>query len=181
MSGELANKIGIFVQMAVAILAATGVAFWLALAIWTFRDITARTRDPIAIILATLLSLLFGPVGILLYLLLRPKETLAERYDRALEEEALLREIEELHLCPGCRRPTKEDWILCPYCHTPLRQPCPNCGRLIDLNWDICPYCGTQVTPTLQESAPVEPHDTGGIIGEEIAEEVSASRPASDS
>ncbi len=146
MSSALANRIGIILQLIVTIGAALLAAFWLALAIWTFRDISARTRDPIAILLATLLSLIFGPVGVLLYLLLRPKETLAERYDRALEEEALLREVEELNLCPGCRRPTKEDWQICPYCHTPLRRPCPECGRLVDLNWDVCPYCTADLT-----------------------------------
>ena len=145
MSPDLANRIGIIVEMIVTIVAAFLVAFWLGLAVWTFRDIRARTQDPLAILLATLLSLAFGPVGVLLYLLLRPKETLAERYDRALEEEALLREIEDLHLCPGCRRPTHEEWQMCPYCHTPLRRPCPQCGRLIDLNWAICPYCTSDV------------------------------------
>ncbi len=152
MSPELANRLGIIVQMAVTILAAFAVAYWLALAVWTFRDIRARTRDPLAILLATALSLAFGPAGTLLYLLIRPKETLAEQYDRALEEEALLREIEELNLCPGCRRPTKEDWQICPYCHTPLRKPCPSCGRLVDLNWTVCPYCTASLEGTPEET-----------------------------
>lgn len=156
MPADLANRIAVFVQLFVTFVAAFGVAFWLALAVWTFRDIRARTRDPLAVVLATLLSLAFGPVGTLLYLLLRPKETLAEQYDRALEEEALLREIEELNLCPGCRRPTKEDWRLCPYCHTPLRKPCPACGRLVDLNWTICPYCTATVSPEEPEATHLE-------------------------
>ncbi len=157
MSPEIANRIAIYVELVLTALAAFAVAFWLGLAVWTFRDIRARTRDPIAILLATALALAFGPVGVLLYLLLRPKETLAEQYDRALEEEALLREIEELNLCPGCRRPTKEDWQICPYCHTPLRRPCPECGRLIDLGWTICPYCTADVTETAFEGElPVE-------------------------
>ena len=117
------------------------------------------------------MSLVFGPVGVLLYLLIRPKETLAEQYDRALEEEALLREIEELNLCPGCRRPTRDDWQLCPYCHTPLRHPCPQCGRLIDLAWTICPYCAfdlsqQEVPITESEGLPepeAEPEDTVSV------------------
>ncbi len=156
MSPEFINRIAVFVEIAVIILAAFAVAFWLGFAVWTFRDIRSRTRDPIAVVLATLLSLAFGPVGTLLYLLLRPKETLAEQYDRALEEEALLREIEELNLCPGCRRPVKEDWVVCPYCHTPLRRPCPHCGRLVDLNWTVCPYCGQDIAEeTLSEEGVV--------------------------
>ncbi len=161
MSPDFANRIGIFVEVAFTVLVAYAVAFWLGIAVWTFRDIRARTRDPIAVLLATLLSLAFGPGGVILYLLLRPKETLAEQYDRALEEEALLREIEDLNLCPGCRRATKDDWQLCPYCHTPLRRPCPECGRLVDLNWTVCPYCTAKlnVEDTAAEEAPA-PEDT---------------------
>ncbi len=177
MSSVIANRIGIIFQLIVTVGAALLAAFWLALAIWTFRDISARTRDPIAILLATLLTLIFGPVGVLLYLLLRPKETLAERYDRALEEEALLREVEELNLCPGCRRPVKEDWQLCPYCHTPLRRPCPECGRLVDLNWDICPYCAADLTVAeaveigVEEPTPVP--EPPGVSGTEAPAESS--------
>lgn len=196
MSSELINRLAVYFEMAVIVLAAFAVAFWLGFVVWTFRDIRSRTRDPIAILLATLLSLAFGPVGTLLYLLLRPKETLAEQYDRALEEEALLREIEELNLCPGCRRPTKEDWVVCPYCHTPLRRPCPHCGRLVDLNWTVCPYCGQPIPeeeaetsqevpaevesqeetataePPLSEAEPseVEPSEEAGEKGEELQE-----------
>lgn len=168
MSPDLANRIGIIVEMIVTMVAAFLVAFWLGLAVWTFRDIRARSRDPLAVLLATLLVLAFGPVGVLLYLLLRPKETLAEQYDRALEEEALLREIEELHLCPGCRRPTHPDWQLCPYCHTPLRQPCPHCDRLVDLNWTVCPFCTADLAPSVPAPEPGLPSETREEAPEEM-------------
>lgn len=168
MSPDLANRIAVYVEIVATVMAAFAVAFWLGLAVWTFRDIRARTRDPIAILLATALSLVFGPVGVLLYLLLRPKETLAEQYDRALEEEALLREIEDLNLCPGCRRPTKDDWQLCPYCHTPLRRPCPQCGRLIDLAWTICPYCTFDLSQEEVLTAEVEERAEAEAEPEEV-------------
>lgn len=180
MSPELANRIAVYVEIILTVLAALAVAFWLGLAVWTFRDIRARTRDPIAILLATALGLAFGPVGVLLYLLLRPKETLAEQYDRALEEEALLREIEELNLCPGCRRPTREDWQLCPYCHTPLRRPCPQCGRLVDLAWTICPYCTADLSLEEVETEPEQAQETErpspapAPVAEETPEEIPA-------
>ena len=70
-------------------------------------------------------------------------------YDRALEQEALLQQIEERPVCPTCARPTEMTWFLCPTCHTHLRQPCPVCRSPLELHWDICPYCGY-----LFESAP---------------------------
>jgi len=59
-------------------------------AIWTFRDIRSRSRDFLAQVLATLLVLVLPVIGLVVYLMLRPHETLAEAYERSLEQEALL-------------------------------------------------------------------------------------------
>ncbi|MBI3363158.1 MAG: zinc ribbon domain-containing protein [Chloroflexi bacterium] len=126
-----------------ALLGAFGAALWLSLVIWTYRDMRARSRDALAQILAALVvALLFLP-GFVVYLILRPPETLAEAYQRSLEEEALLQGIEEKPLCPGCGRATQPDWMLCPNCHTRLRRPCSKCGRPLELQWNLCPHCGT--------------------------------------
>ncbi|NOZ29091.1 MAG: zinc ribbon domain-containing protein [Chloroflexi bacterium] len=150
MSPDLMNTIGVVLQVILALAGAFFFAFWISLVIWTFRDIRARTRDIFAQILATLLVLLFTPflgAGLVLYLLLRPKETLAEAYERALEEEALLRDIEEQPACPRCQRPVQADWQVCPYCRETLKTPCPRCGKLMALDWVICPYCARETTP----------------------------------
>lgn len=119
------------------------VALWLSLVFWTYRDITARARDPLARILAVLVvAVLFLP-GILIYLILRPAYTLEAEYQQTLEEEALLQAIEESPLCPGCGRRIKDNWSVCPNCHTKLRKNCHHCGKLMELPWNICPYCGT--------------------------------------
>lgn len=126
-----------------ALLGAFGAALWLSLVIWTYRDMRARSRDALAQILAALVvAILFLP-GFVVYLILRPPETLAEAYQRSLEEEALLQGIEEKPLCPGCSRATQPDWMLCPNCHTRLRRPCSKCGRPLELQWNLCPHCGT--------------------------------------
>lgn len=119
-------------------------AVWLSLVIWTFRDMRARSRDPFAQILATLVVALLPGIGLLVYLILRPPETLGQAYERALEEEALLQEIEERPACPGCSRVVDRNWLLCPHCHTRLRKACPDCNALMDLQWNLCPYCGNQ-------------------------------------
>jgi len=117
--------------------------------IWTFRDIRARTRDVFAWLLATLLVLVTGPIGLLLYLLLRPRETLAQSYDRQLEEEALLRDITARRACPSCQAVTEPDWLICPQCHTQLRATCAECGRPLELNWKVCPYCAAPVVEAI--------------------------------
>ncbi|MBN1965890.1 MAG: zinc ribbon domain-containing protein [Anaerolineae bacterium] len=129
-------------------------AFWLALIIWAFRDHRARSRDGLASLAAALTVAILNLPGLLIYLLLRPKETLAEAYERSLEEEALLQEIEEKPVCPGCRRPVNNDWQVCPHCHTTLKHACIKCGKMLDLAWDVCPYCAT---PQSTVAAPPPP------------------------
>lgn len=120
-------------------------ALWLSLILWTYRDMRARSRDAFAQILAAaVVAVLFLP-GLVVYLILRPQRTLAETYEQSLEEEALLQEIEEKRVCPGCGRHAREDWLVCPNCATKLKKPCAHCGRLMDLPWNLCPYCGTPV------------------------------------
>jgi RNA polymerase subunit RPABC4/transcription elongation factor Spt4 len=118
-------------------------ALWISLVIWTYRDVRTRARDPLVQTLATLLVAVLNLPGVLVYLILRPPRTLEEEYQRTLEEEALLQALEDLPLCPGCERHIKDDWQVCPNCHTKLKKTCENCNRLVELPWNICPYCGT--------------------------------------
>jgi RNA polymerase subunit RPABC4/transcription elongation factor Spt4 len=128
-------------------------AFWLAMVIWTYRDMRARSRDSLAqIVVAVMVAVLTLP-GLLIYLFLRPRETLSESYERSLEEEALLQEIEDKPVCPGCKQRVHEDWQACPNCHTRLKRPCTRCGRTLDLSWDLCPYCATAVPSFTPERA----------------------------
>ena len=55
-------------------------------------------------VVAVMVAILNVP-GLLIYIFLRPRETLSEAYERSLEEEALLQEIEEKPVCPGCLDP----------------------------------------------------------------------------
>ncbi|MFO7635427.1 MAG: zinc ribbon domain-containing protein [Caldilinea sp.] len=169
MSPELINTIGTIVGVLVAALGAFLFAFWIAMGIWTFNDIRSRTRDWLVITLAVALVLIFPLIGFILYLMIRPKATLAEVYDRALEEEALLRELEETMTCHQCGIPVNETWVYCPNCHSQLQHSCPTCGKLARNEWEICVFCGAvqphvasrsqlqtvQPAPQLQPISPV--------------------------
>lgn len=147
------ESVGLVLQVVIALFGAFFLAVWISLIIWTFRDVRARSRDIFAQLLATLMVIIFNIPGLVLYFMLRPPETLAQTYERALEEEALLQDIEERFSCPGCKRKIQPDFQYCPACNTRLKRPCPSCDRLLQLHWTMCPYCGT--TPAgVMEAAP---------------------------
>lgn len=135
------------VQILVAVGGAYFVAVWFALIVWTFQDIQERSRSVVAQIFSTLVVVLFWVPGVLIYLILRPRETLDDTFQRSLEEEYLLQDLEELSLCPNCQRFVQDDFLFCPHCRVELRAPCVGCGQAIDLRWEICPYCGTEQYP----------------------------------
>ena len=132
------------------------VALWVALVVWTYRDMRSRHRDRLVHILAALMVALLNLPGVLVYLILRPARTLEEEYQQTLEEEALLQSIEDQSVCPGCERHIKDDWQVCPTCQTKLRKPCHSCGRLMELPWNICPYCGTPAPGMRKEGTTME-------------------------
>jgi RNA polymerase subunit RPABC4/transcription elongation factor Spt4 len=134
-----------YIYIIVAFFAAFLSALWLSLVIWTFRDMRSRSHDFLAALLATLIVAVLNLPGLVIYLILRPARTLAENYEQSLEEEALLQEIEDKRVCPGCGRHVQEAWLVCPNCYTKLKKACAHCGQLLDLPWNLCPFCATPV------------------------------------
>jgi hypothetical protein len=145
-----------------AILIAYLVILWLGAIVWVYRDSKERSRDPWTHFIAWLLVLVFNLPGLVLYLMIRPRETLIEAYERRLETEALMGDMPERRVCPSCQRTAKESYIVCPHCRTTLRQACGSCSKPLELTWVACPYCGAQgpqqiSTPPLSTQASVAP------------------------
>jgi hypothetical protein len=122
------------------------VMLWLGTAYWAFRDMQARTENPILPYFSAALIIFFTPLlfvfAVVLYLIVRPRETLAEVYERSLAEESLLAEVEKNQLCPVCRDRVQADWLVCPNCRTRLHRVCPSCNRLAQPEWPLCAFCG---------------------------------------
>ncbi len=152
------SEIGTILQIVLALIGAYVAAFWFCLVVWTFRDIQQRTRDIIVQILATMLVLLFNVPGLILYSFLRPPETLAQAYQRSLEEESLIQDIEERLACPKCKSRVQGDYMICPHCASNLKQPCVNCNRLLNLNWHVCPFCATSTDAVVEPERSVREH-----------------------
>jgi RNA polymerase subunit RPABC4/transcription elongation factor Spt4 len=136
-----------------AVAAAFLTVLWVSLVVWTYRDIRGRTRDRVMHFLAMLLVISSSLPGVVIYLVLRPRTTFEEEYQRNIEEEALLQSIEEASLCHACGRRVKEDWIVCPSCHTNLKKTCSHCNKPLELSWSICPYCATTIPGGVDEGS----------------------------
>ena len=84
------------------------VLLWLGTAYWAFRDMQARTENPILPYFASALIIFFTPLlfvfAVVLYLIVRPRESLAEVYERSLAEEIAAGRGREERALPGVPR-----------------------------------------------------------------------------
>jgi RNA polymerase subunit RPABC4/transcription elongation factor Spt4 len=157
-----------------AILIAYGLVLWLGTVVWVYRDIRERTHDTWSQKVSVALVVLFNIPGLILYLVLRPGETLLEAYERRLEKEALMAELPERRTCPSCARPVREDFLLCPNCGATLRESCSGCGRALELSWAVCPYCGAKgpqvavAPPPMAAGTPFAPVASSTMSGQAL-------------
>ena len=121
------------------------VVLWLACAYWVFKDVRRRTSDKIVITVATLTGLVFGLLGLIVYAIVRPAETLADREEHELEVQMMAQRIGEEERCSFCKTPVRDDYLVCPTCGRRLRTTCPSCRKPIDPKWRICPFCEVDV------------------------------------
>src|SRR5260370_2816394 len=104
-SGNILDTLSKALGVVVGFLVAFIVIFWISLIVWTFRDIRSRSQDLLVQVLSTLLVAVFFIGGLFIYMILRPRQTLAEIYERQLEEESLLAEMPERHAYNHCHAP----------------------------------------------------------------------------
>jgi RNA polymerase subunit RPABC4/transcription elongation factor Spt4 len=128
------------------------VVLYLSLIYWTYADARRRILDPMLIGCATAASL-FPFVGTIVYLILRPPEYLEDIRERELEmaaAEARLAQVSYL-ACQQCGNEVEKDYLICPACHSRLREPCETCRRPLETHWTVCPYCEAPVVGALHQ------------------------------
>lgn len=112
------GQYGIYVDAAVLVAYISLLLGWAALAAWVFLD--AREKSVRKGAAWGMLALVTGPVGALVYLVLRtPNE-----------------------VCPGCGTVQEGGHAFCHECGHALKPACPDCRRPVDRNWNYCRSCG---------------------------------------
>lgn len=142
-------------KLGAIILLTYALVLWLSAIVWVYRDAKNRTSDQTSQMIAVLLVAVFNVPGLIVYLVIRPQATMADAYERSLETEAVLHELQlTANSCQTCRRPIEDDFNVCPHCRTVLREGCRSCGRAVRTSWVTCPYCATdRPTPRPQPQA----------------------------
>jgi RNA polymerase subunit RPABC4/transcription elongation factor Spt4 len=137
------------IRLVVLLLVTYALVLWLSAIVWVYRDVRTRISDDTSQWVAVLLVALFNVPGLIVYLVVRPQSTLADAYERSLETEAILRELHmTANSCQSCHRPVEDDFQVCPYCRTVLREACRSCGRAVRTSWTACPYCAMDRAPS---------------------------------
>ncbi len=109
--------------------------------IWVVRDAYLRgTTWYIWAIVA-----LVPVVGVIAYCLLRPPMLQIDKDEQELEVALKQRELMKYGECATCGYPVDSNYVLCPNCHTQLKNLCTHCERALEPAWTICPYCATPV------------------------------------
>ena len=141
MSDLLSQLLTPQVMTALIVIAIIIILLYLISIIWVFVD--ARRRDTPAILWAIIAIVPIA--GLVAYCLLRPPLTIMDQDEQDMELDLRQRQLDEYGECPNCGYATKSDYVMCPQCHTQLRNLCRRCGRTLEPEWGVCPYCTNPV------------------------------------
>ena len=128
-------------QMAVTVIVVMLVVLYVLSIIWVVRDAYMRGARWYLWAVVSLVPVL----GLVAYCLLRPAMLQIDRDEQELEIALKQRELLKYGECATCGYPVEADYVLCPSCHTQLKNLCGRCSKALDPSWTICPYCATPV------------------------------------
>ena len=109
--------------------------------VWVVRDAYMRGTHWYVWGVVALVPLL----GVIAYCLLRPPLLQIDRDEQELEVALKQRELMKYGECATCGYPVESDYVVCPNCHSRLKNLCLSCHRALDPAWTVCPYCATPV------------------------------------
>lgn len=109
--------------------------------VWVIRDAYMRGTTWYIWAAVSLVPL----VGVIAYLLLRPPLLKIDRDEQELEILLKQRQLMNYGECASCGYPVDANYVVCPSCHTQLKNLCTHCQRALEPAWSLCPFCATPV------------------------------------
>lgn len=121
------------------------VVFWFVVLYWVWLDSGERTSNRTVRISYVILVAVLNVVGLLIYLIIRPSQTIEEIYWADLERRYLKYETAELGDCPRCGSQLFPGYTYCPNCKYKLKTKCPRCKVYVGKKNKFCPHCGEEL------------------------------------
>lgn len=146
------------------------VIFWISVVWWVWFDASARTTKTWAKIASVVLVLVFNIFGLIIYLIIRPDQTIEGTYWEDLERRYMKYETSELGDCPQCGAQLYPGFVFCSKCGYELKVKCPDCEVFVDRNYKYCPFCGKQMKEKAQKEAEIKPEQMEKQVKETIEE-----------
>lgn len=122
------------------------IIFWIVVLDWVWMDSGERTTNRRARIIYVLLVLFLNVIGWIIYLIIRPSQTIEQIYWADLERRYLKYETAELDDCVKCGTQLYPGYTFCPKCGLEIKMKCKACGTYIEKDSDFCAFCGKKVT-----------------------------------
>lgn len=134
-------------QMAMTAIVVILVVLYVLSIVWVVRDAYLRGQNWWIWGIVALIPIL----GVIAYCMLRPPMLKIDRDEQNLEVELKKRQLMHYGECATCGYPVESDYVLCPNCHTQLKNLCARCKKALEPMWTVCPYCATPVSGGRQQ------------------------------
>jgi RNA polymerase subunit RPABC4/transcription elongation factor Spt4 len=121
------------------------IVFWLVVLYWVWLDSGDRTTNTAVRYSYVFLVAVLNIIGWIIYLMIRPSQTIEEIYWADLERRYLKYETAELGDCPKCGTQLYPGYTFCPNCKHKLKRRCIKCNVLVEKKNKYCPYCGEEM------------------------------------
>lgn len=132
-------------QIVWKLLAFVFVIFWIVVLDWVWLDAGERTSKKSSRIIYLLIVFFLNVFGWIIYLIIRPSQTIEQIYWADLERRYLKYETSELGDCSKCGTQLYPGYTFCPTCGLDIKVKCKACSVYLEKNSEYCPYCGIRV------------------------------------
>jgi RNA polymerase subunit RPABC4/transcription elongation factor Spt4 len=119
------------------------IGFWLIVVGWVWVDSGERTTHLTSRILGVIVVGVLNLLGLVIYLLVRPKQTIQELYWADLERRYLKYETSELGDCQNCKHSLQPGFNVCPNCGFQIKKQCGRCNVWVEKSYAYCPFCAS--------------------------------------
>ncbi len=147
------------------VVAVVSIVFWLVVTSWIWVDSDERTTSKWMRLFYVIIGII-PVIGWIIYLIVRPTETIDEIYWGDLERRYLKYEAKDLGDCERCGTQLYPGFVFCPNCGKRIKRKCSNCEVYVDLEYKYCPNCGNKMQKNMKKEKEISQEEMKKQIDE---------------